>query len=147
VLLPRPETSHRFLGHGSGASVRFEVLGTMSLSQNEMGNVSNMPSMKPHELGKPDLKKVGENIYALLNVPPKKKQVWKKQSVAVEIKPDHLYGPKEVSAVLGVSYDTAIRTMQRMKRTANLAKLHAKKRLLRVKGSDLRTYIQDKLES
>jgi hypothetical protein len=33
-----------------------------------------------------------------------------------------------------------------MKRVANLAQPRAKKRLLRIKGSDLRAYIQDKLE-
>ena len=81
-----------------------------------------------------------------LNVPPKRRLPWKKCVVSVEVKPDHLYGPKEVRIVLGVSYDTAVRVMQRMKRSADFAKPRAKKRLLRVKGGDLRAYIQDKLE-
>jgi hypothetical protein len=34
-----------------------------------------------------------------------------------------------------------------MNRVANLAKPRSKKRLLRIKGGDLRAYIQDKLES
>ncbi len=118
----------------------------MSLSHNEIPNVSNIPSLKNYAWSKPDLKKVGQDIYDLLNVPPKRRQAWKKRVVNVEIKPDHLYGPKEVKVVLGVSYDTAVRTMQRMKRSADFAKPRAKKRLLRVKGSDLRAYIQDKLE-
>ena len=71
---------------------------------------------------------------------------WKKRLVSVEIKPDHLYSPQEVAAVLSVSYDTAARIMGRMTRVGNLAKPRANKRLLRIKGSDLRAYIQDKLE-
>jgi hypothetical protein len=122
------------------------VLGTMSLSHDEISHLSNIPSLKTYAWSKPDLKKVGQDIYDLLNMPPKKRQTWKKRVVSVEIKPDHMYSPKEVGAVLSVSYDTAVRTMQRMKRSADFAKPRAKKRLLRVKGSDLRAYIQDKLE-
>ena len=70
----------------------------------------------------------------------------KKRLVSVDIKPDYLYSPQEVASVLGVSYDTATRIMGGMTRVANLAKRRAKKRLLRIKGSDLRAYIQDKLE-
>ena len=102
----------------------------MNLSQKEASNLAT----------------VGQDIYHLLSMPPKKRLTWKTRVVSVEIKPDHLYSPKEVAAVLSVSYDTAVRTMERMKRTANLAKPRAMKRLLRVKGSDLRDYIQGKLE-
>jgi hypothetical protein len=109
----------------------------MSHSQNEIYNLSS---------GRIDLTGVGQSIYEHLNNPPRQTQGWKKQRVNVEIKPDHLYSPREVAAVMSVSYDTAVRTMQRMKRTANLAKPRAKKRLLRVKGSDLRDYIEGKLE-
>jgi hypothetical protein len=92
-----------------------------------------------------DLAKVGQDIYDLLNIPTKQKSAWKRQRGHVEIKSDYLYSPREVAAVLSVSYDTAIRTMERMKRTANLAKHKSKKRLLRVKGSDLRDYLNGKL--
>lgn len=118
----------------------------MSVSHNEIRNLSNIASLKQHEGNNPDLTKVGKDIYDLLTVPPMRRQAWKTRVVSVEIKPDQLYGPKEVKVVLGVSYDTAIRIMQRMKRSADFAKPRAKKRLLRVKGSDLRAYIQDKLE-
>ena len=91
-----------------------------------------------------DLAKAGRDIYELLNAPANPKPAWKRQRASVEIKPDHFYSPREVAAVLSVSYDTAIRTMERMKRTANLAQPHAKKRLLRVKGSDLRDYLSSK---
>jgi hypothetical protein len=122
------------------------VLGTMSLSHNEIPNLSNIPSLKNYAWNKPDLSQIGQGIYDLLNVTPKKRQVWKKRVVSVEIKPDHMYSPKEVGAVLSVSYDTATRIMGRMRRIANLAKPRAKKRLLRIKGGDLRDYIQGKLE-
>ena len=93
----------------------------------------------------PDLAQVGHHIYRHLSLPRERKQSWKQLAGSVEIKSDYLYSPREVAAVLSVSYDTAIRIMSRMKRSANLAKPHAKKRLLRVKGSDLRDYIQGKL--
>ena len=94
----------------------------------------------------PDLSQVGRDIYHQLTGRPREhKQSWKRSLDYVEIKSDHLYSPKEIAAVLSVSYDTATRIMSRMKRSANLAKPHAKKRLLRVKGSDLRDYIQGKL--
>ena len=94
-----------------------------------------------------DLKSVGQNIYNLLNMQVEAQQNWKKRRVDVELNPDYLYSPREVAAVLSVSYDTAVRVMQRMKRSANLASPRAKKRLLRVKGSDLRDYIQGTLEN
>jgi hypothetical protein len=97
-------------------------------------------------LRQPDLARVGRDIYYQLTGRPREnKQSWKRHLPSVEIKSDHLYSPKEVAAVLSVSYDTAVRIMSRMKRSANLAKPHTKKRLLRVKGSDLRDYIQGKL--
>jgi hypothetical protein len=80
------------------------------------------------------------------NMQPKRRQAWKKRVVSVEIKPDHTYSPREVAAVLSVSYDTALRIMSRMKRIANFAKPRTKKRLPRIKGSDLRDYIHGKLE-
>ena len=119
----------------------------MSLLDNEICNLTNLPSLANYASDNPDLKKVGQDIYHLLNVPPKRQQAWKNRVVSVEIKPDHTYSPREFAAVLSVSYDTALRIMNRMKRVANLTtKPRAKKRLLRIKGSDLRAYIQDKLE-
>lgn len=119
------------------------VLGTMIIFRDGIANLPNVPSLPNCQ---PDLKSIGQDIYDLLSVPPKKRQPWKKRLVSVEIKPDHLYSPQEVAAVLSVSYDTAARIMGRMTRVANLAKARAKKRLLRIKGSDLRSYVQDKLE-
>lgn len=108
--------------------------------------ICNPPNILSLHNDKPDLRRVGQDIYDVFNVPPQKKQAWKKRLVHVEIKPDHLYSPQEVAAVLSVSYDTAARIMGRMTRVGNFAKPRAKKRLLRIKGSDLRAYIQDKLE-
>jgi hypothetical protein len=119
----------------------------MNFLDNEVPSVGNITSPKVYARNCPDLKKVGRDIYDLLNVLPKKRQAWKRRVVSVEIKPDHLYSPQEVAAVLSVSYDTATRIMTRMNRVANLAKPRSKKRLLRIKGGDLRAYIQDKLES
>ena len=111
-------------------------------------NVSHnkAPSLKLNLRNCLDLTDVGQKIYDLLNMQPKRRQAWKQHVVSVEIKPDFMYSPREVAAVLSVSYDTALRIMDRMKRIANFAKPRTKKRLPRIKGSDLRAYIQDKLE-
>ncbi len=105
--------------------------------------MTNMPASKC-----PDLMSIGQDIYRHLNPQAEKEQDWKKRLPVVEIiRPHHLYSPKEVAAVLSVSYETAVRTMVRMKRSVNLAKPRAKKRLLRVKGSDLLDYINGKLNN
>ena len=118
----------------------------MSLLPNELCIPHSVTSAKPHAWSQPDLARVGHDIYDQLTGRPREnKQSWKRRLGSVEIKSDHLYSPKEVAVVLSVSYDTAARIMSRMKRSANLAKPHAKKRLLRVRGSDLRDYIQGKL--
>ena len=119
----------------------------MSLLRDEIHNPHSIGILRMSALKHPDLKNIGHDIYNLLNAPPKSRQEWKKRSIDVEIKPDYTYSPREVAAVLSVSYDTATRIMSRMKRVANFAKPRAKKRLLRIKGSDLRAYIQDKLEN
>ena len=60
------------------------VLGTMSLSHNEIGNLTSIPSLKNYASDNPDLKTVGQDIYDLLNVPPKKRQAWKQRVVGKE---------------------------------------------------------------
>lgn len=118
----------------------------MSLLPNDLCIPHSVTSANLHAWSQPDLAQVGHDIYHQLTVRRRdNKQSWKRRLGSVEIKSDHLYSPKEVAAVLSVSYDTAVRIMSRMRRSANLAKPHAKKRLLRVKGSDLRDYIQGKL--
>jgi hypothetical protein len=122
------------------------VSGTMNFSHNEVPCVGDITSLEIYAPSCPDLTEVGQQIYDLLNMQPKRRQAWKKRVVSVEIKPDHTYSPREVAAVLSVSYDTALRIMSRMKRIANFAKPRTKKRLPRIKGSDLRDYIHGKLE-
>lgn len=118
----------------------------MSLLLNDLCIPHSVTSVNMQAWSQLDLSQVGHDIYDQLTGRPREnRESWKRRLVSVEIKSDHLYSPKEVAAVLSVSYDTAVRIMSRMKRSANLAKPHAKKRLLRVKGSDLRDYIQGKL--
>jgi hypothetical protein len=118
----------------------------MSLLTNDVSILRSVGTGKMNGWNQPDLSQVGHDIYDQLTGRPREnKQSWKRRLGSVEIKSDHLYSPKEVAVVLSVSYDTAARIMSRMKRSANLAKPHTKKRLLRVRGSDLRDYIQGKL--
>jgi hypothetical protein len=118
----------------------------MSLLTNDLSILHSFGTVKMRGSSEPDLSHVGREIHDQLTRRTRaNKQSWKRSLPSVEIKSDHLYSPKEVAAVLSGSYDTATRTMSGMKRSANLAKPHAKKRLLRVKGSDLRDYIHGKL--
>ena len=118
----------------------------MSLLTSNLSILRSVGTVKMDGWSHPDLSQVGHDIYRHLTGRPRKtKQSWKRLLPSVEIKSDHLYSPKEVAAVLSVSYDTAIRVMSRMKRNGNFAEPRTKKRLLRIKGSDLRDYIQNKL--
>lgn len=85
----------------------------------------------------PDLGEVGKRIYRALRAAPAKKNF-------EGIVADKWYAPAEVAEILSVSYNTALRTMERMKRAADFASPRARKRLLRVKGSDLREYLRGK---
>jgi hypothetical protein len=56
-----------------------------------------------------DLRKVGKDIYELLTYPDRRSFKQRARKQTVELKPDKLYTPSEVAALLNVSYDTAVR--------------------------------------
>jgi len=99
--------------------------------------------------GKIDLRKVGKDIYELLTYPGRRsfKQRARKQSV--ELKPDKLYTPSEVAALLNVSYDTAVRRMQSMKGCVDMGtqtkRYKRGKKLLRISGKHLVAYLRSKM--
>ena len=95
-----------------------------------------------------NLRKVGKDIYELLTYPGRRgfKQRARKQTV--ELKPDKLYTPGEVSALLNVSYDTAVRRMQKMKGCFDMGtqtkRYKRGKRLLRISGKHLVAFLRGK---
>jgi hypothetical protein len=75
------------------------------------------------------------------------KKTTRKESVLIE--PQKKYRPGEVAAILGVSYDTAVRRMEKMKGCADMGtktqRYKRRKRLLVISGCDLAAYLKSKL--
>ncbi|HLM79015.1 MAG TPA: hypothetical protein VK302_00140 [Terriglobales bacterium] len=76
---------------------------------------------------------------------------WKQRARAtqpVAIDPHKLYSPSDVSALLNVSYDTAIRRMQTMQGCVDMGTKERRykrgKRMLRISGKHLREYLTNK---
>jgi len=102
--------------------------------------MNNLLTIAAHSWSKPDLSQVGQDIYDALR-PPKRKRVEFQTLV-----PDKLYSPGEVAEIISVSYNTALRLMERSGKTIDLAKPRTRKRLLRIRGKHLREYIDGKLK-
>jgi hypothetical protein len=94
----------------------------------------------------PNLLWVGRDIYDALttSVPSAWKHRARKKPVTFN--PDRYYTPAEVAAFVGVSYDAALRLMERSGKTVDLAKPRSRKRLLRIRGKHLREYLDGKLK-
>ena len=64
------------------------------------------------------------------------------------INPHKFYSPAEIAALLGVSYDTAIRRMEKMHGCINMGPVERRykrgKRMLRISGTHLRVYLDGK---
>jgi len=75
----------------------------------------SVASAKTNASVKPDLHKIGQNIYESLRSSGRRGYKKRARQRHVRIKPDKLYTPSEVASFLNVSYDTAVRRMQRMK--------------------------------
>ena len=110
--------------------------------------IRSLRSMTAHSWSRPDLHKVGKNIYELITHPGLRsfKQHARKQTV--ELKPDKLYTPSEVAALLNVSYDTAVRRMQSMKGCVDMGtqtkRYKRGKKLLRISGKNLVAFLRGK---
>jgi hypothetical protein len=97
---------------------------------------------------KPDLHKVGKDIYELLTHPGRRSFKQRARKQTVELKPDKLYTPSEVAALLNVSYDTAVRRMQSMKGCVDMGtqtkRYKRGKKLLRISGKNLVAFLGGK---
>jgi hypothetical protein len=101
-----------------------------------------------HASGKIDLHKVGKDIYELLTYPNRRSFKQRARKQTVELKPDKLYTPGEIAALLNVSYDTAVRRMQNMKGCVDMGtqtkRYKRGKKMLRVSGKHLVAYLRSK---
>ena len=86
--------------------------------------------------------------YELLTYPGRRSFKQRARKQTVELKPDKLYTPSEVAALLNVSYDTAVRRMQSMKGCVDMGtqtkRYKRGKKLLRISGKNLIAFLRAK---
>jgi hypothetical protein len=96
----------------------------------------------------PDLRKVGKDIYELLTNTGSHgyKQRMRKRTIKIETEKN--YEPAEVAAFLNVSYDAALRLMQKMKGVIDLGtptrRYKRGKKKLRISGTNLLKFLRAK---
>jgi hypothetical protein len=102
----------------------------------------------PSHGNKPDLRKVGKDIYEVLTGTGSHgyKQLARKQTVKIE--PERNYSPREVAAILNISYDAALRAMLKMKGVVDLGtptrRYNRGKKKLRISSKNLLTFLRSK---
>jgi uncharacterized protein (UPF0335 family) len=114
-----------------------------------MNEIYGMPlSTNSHQSCKHDLRKIGKDIYELLTGTGSQgyKQQARKQIVKIE--PEQNYTPGEVAAALNLSYDAALRLMEKMKGVVDFGtptrRYKRGKRKLRISGKNLLTFLRGK---
>jgi hypothetical protein len=98
---------------------------------------------------KPDLYKVGKDIYELLTSTGSRGYKQRARKQAVQFKADDtMYDPKQVAAILNVSYDAALRLMEKMKGVVDLGtptrRYKRGKKKLRISGKNLLKFLRSK---
>lgn len=105
-------------------------------------------SIIPQHGGKPDLRKVGKDIYEVLTGTGSHGYKKLARNQTVKIEPDQNYSPSQVAAVLNVSYDAASRLMLKMKGVVDLGtptrRYNRGKKKLRISGKNLLKFINSK---
>jgi|SRR5580658_8676559 hypothetical protein len=102
-----------------------------------------------YEHTKPDLRKVGKDIYELLTSTGSRGFKQRARKQAVQFKADDtMYEPKQVAAIINVSYDAALRYMQKMRGVVDLGtptrRYKRGKRKLRISGKNLLAFLRSK---
>ena len=97
---------------------------------------------------KPDLRKVGKDIYELLTNTGRHGYKQRMRKRTIKIEPEQNYAPSEVAAILNVSYDAASRLMQKMKGVVDLGtptrRYKRGKKKLRISGKNLLTFLRNR---
>jgi len=90
---------------------------------------------------KPDLHKVGRDIYEVLTNTGRHGYKQRMRNRTFKIEPERNYAPSEVAAILNVSYDAALRLMQKMEGVVDLGtptrRYKRGKKKLRISGKNL----------
>jgi hypothetical protein len=101
-----------------------------------------------YEHQKLDLRKVGKDIYELLTSTRRDGYKQRLRKRTIKIEPEQNYSPGEVAAFLNVSYDAALRLMQKMKGVMDFGtptrRYKRGKRKLRISGKNLLAYLRNK---
>lgn len=97
---------------------------------------------------KPDLRKVGRDIYELLTNTGRHGYKQRMRRRTIKIDPDKNYVPSEVAAFLNLSYDAALKQMQQMKGVVDLGtptrRYKRGKRKLHISGKNLLRFLRSK---
>ena len=98
---------------------------------------------------RPDLHKIGKDIYELLTCTGSRGYKQRARKQAVQFKADDtMYEPKQVAAILNVSYDAAIGLMQKMKGVVDFGtptrRYKRGKKKLRISGKNLLAFLRSK---
>jgi hypothetical protein len=114
-----------------------------------MKNIFGIPVSTIYQHGnKPDLRKVGKDIYELLTNTGRLGYKQRKRNQTIKIEPEKNYAPSEVAAALNLSYDAALRLMQKMKGVVDWGtptrRYKRGKKKLRISGKNLLTFIRSK---
>ena len=101
-----------------------------------------------YEHTKPDLRKVGKDIYELLTNTEREGYKQRMRKRTIKIEPEKSYPPSDVAAILNVSYDAALRYMQKMKGVVDLGtptrRYKRGKKRLRISGKNLLVFLRGK---
>jgi len=120
-----------------------------NFSPDKILNLHSMPlSIDYHQGRKPDLRKVGRDIYEVLTNTGRHGYKQRMRKRTIKIEPEQNYAPSEVAAILNVSYDAALRLMQKMKGVVDLGtparRYKRGKKKLRISGKNLLAFLRRK---
>ena len=118
-------------------------------SPDKILNLHSMPLSIDYPQGrKPDLRKVGRDIYEVLTNTGRHGYKQRMRKRTIKIEPEQNYAPSEVAAILNVSYDAASRLMQKMKGVVDLGtptrRYRRGKKKLRISGKNLLAFLRSK---
>jgi len=118
-------------------------------SPDKILNLHSIPlSIDYHQGRKPDLRKVGRDIYEVLTNTGRHGYKQRMRKRTIKIDQEQNYAPSEVAAILNVSYDAALRLMQKMKGVVDLGtparRYKRGKKKLRISGKNLLAFLRSK---
>jgi hypothetical protein len=120
-----------------------------TFSPDEIRRLRSMPiTTNFYEHSKPDLRKVGRDIYELLTNTGRRGYKQRMRKRTIKIEPEQNYAPSEVAAFLNISYDAGLRLMQKMKGVVDLGtptrRYKRGKKKLRISGKNLLAFLRGK---